>query len=427
MITAIVAERLKKFSREPTGERSGAMMNRILFLVMMVATFGVEIVRGEETTEKARIDVVMQAKNGARGAATRVNGDGINQFADLVLMMQRLVREGRTAGKDGVECRVQMVGQVEYEFLSHVLVAAMRSSIRELQLSVDGKNFMTATLPTVQKTGKEWDGKQTVSQLIQIDQRKGKTFVSVFGGTAITGPEAIKREISEKSKELEMDGWMEYLAVIISPHTEVDCAGVLVVLGYCQEAKLPRVVLAPARKFEIHEQPLKKNIVYIVDCSEAVGEELESLSRELVRSTSELLPVQAFYVVMVSDKAEAVFELLNRATAESKNTCKEKVEAMKLKGKNDGKLEPFKEGFEKAFKMHPDVIYFLTASSFDPKLMEVVKLLNENQRVAVNKTVKVHTLGWIREDENRDAQLKTIAGDSGGHFKRITKADLEKR
>ncbi|MCL2641018.1 MAG: hypothetical protein FWD53_09260 [Phycisphaerales bacterium] len=164
-----------------------------------------------------------------------------------------------------------------------------------------------------------------------------------------------------------------------------------------------------------------KRIVYVVDFSEAVGEELEGLKSELLRSILNMIPVQPFDVVMVSDKAEAMHGELKRASAEVKKEAKEKIAAMKLKGKNDGKLEPFKEGFEKAFAMQPDRIYFLTVSSFDPELVAAVKQLNEKKKVRVN------ALGWVKEDEGRDELLRTMAEENGGKFKHVTKADLEKK
>ena len=162
-------------------------------------------------------------------------------------------------------------------------------------------------------------------------------------------------------------------------------------------------------------------IVYILDNSGSMLETFDYLREEAKLSVNGMLPVQSFSVVMVSESASVIFPTLVRATPDNKKEFANKIATYAAKGQNDELLAPFKEAFEKAFAMGPEIIYFETDGKSDPRLIEEVDKLNKGRKVRVN------TIGFLTaNDAMCEDQLKEIAKRNGGLFKSVREQDLGK-
>jgi hypothetical protein len=160
-------------------------------------------------------------------------------------------------------------------------------------------------------------------------------------------------------------------------------------------------------------------IVYILDHSGSMIDNFDYLQKEATRSVRNLLPVQLFSVVMVSQSAETVGgDQLERATNATKERFAEKIKEFRAEGQNDDLLPPFQNAFETAFKMKPEMIYFLTDGHFDPALMDVIERLNKD------KKVKIHTLAFVNHDPSYEEQLQLLAKRNGGTYKFVSAKDL---
>jgi hypothetical protein len=160
-------------------------------------------------------------------------------------------------------------------------------------------------------------------------------------------------------------------------------------------------------------------IVYILDHSGSMIDNFDYLQKEAVRSVQNLLPMQMFNVVMVSQTAESVGgNQLDRATNSVKAEFAQKIKEFRAEGQNDDLLPPFQDAFQRAFAMKPEMIYFLTDGHFDPALADVIERLNKD------KKVKIFTLAFVNHDPSYEEQLQLLAKRNGGTYKFVSDKDL---
>jgi hypothetical protein len=163
-----------------------------------------------------------------------------------------------------------------------------------------------------------------------------------------------------------------------------------------------------------------KKIVYILDHSGSMLDNFDFLREEAKRSVNNMIPVQQFSVVMVSEEATAIYPSVQRATPDVKKDFALQIGKFRAQGSNDDLLAPFLEAFQKAFAMKPDLIYFLTDGHFDPRLAAEVNKLN------VGKKVRINTLAFINKEPSYESQLQDMAKENGGMYKFVSERDLGK-
>ena len=161
-------------------------------------------------------------------------------------------------------------------------------------------------------------------------------------------------------------------------------------------------------------------IVYIIDHSGSLLDNFDFLREEVKKSVGNLVPLQFYNVVMVSEEAHTVLTpgQLVRANGESKKEFASKIAEYRAQGQNDDLLPPFQEAFEEAFKCKPQLVYFLTDGHFDPKLLDVVERLNKDKKVRIN------TLAFVNKEPSYEEQLRGMAKNNGGVYKFISEKDL---
>jgi len=170
-----------------------------------------------------------------------------------------------------------------------------------------------------------------------------------------------------------------------------------------------------------------RKIVYIIDNSGSMVDHYlnkgTGLKAETTRSIDNLVPLQYFGVVTVSDRAIVVMNLV-RAVPENKAEFDRRFADSVAEGANDDVLAPFQDAFRQALAMKPDLIYFLTDGGFHPKLVPVVKELNKDVGA------KICTLEFDRyngADRSGDTVyttlLKDLASENGGVYRFVSDKD----
>ncbi len=165
-----------------------------------------------------------------------------------------------------------------------------------------------------------------------------------------------------------------------------------------------------------------RRIVYILDHSGSMLDNFDFLREEAKNSVQGLSAIQFYNVVMVSEQASVVLSKgqLVRGTPDNCRDFFNKIADYRAQGQNDDLLAPFQEAFEEAFRMKPDLIYFLTDGHFSPELSKIVNRLN------ADKKVKINTYAYINKEPSYEVQLQAMAKDNGGRYKFVTEKDLGK-
>ena len=115
-----------------------------------------------------------------------------------------------------------------------------------------------------------------------------------------------------------------------------------------------------------------------------------------------------------------IYNKLQKPTEDVKKDLAKKLRNFRSSGFNDDQLDPFKNALEAAFKLQPDVIYFLCDGNFDKRLVDIVTNdLNKDKKVRIN------TLMWVSTDPDCEKQLKEIAKKNGGVYKFVSEKDLK--
>jgi hypothetical protein len=179
-------------------------------------------------------------------------------------------------------------------------------------------------------------------------------------------------------------------------------------------------------------------IVYILDRSGRMVATFASLRAEVSRSVNGLLPVQSFAIIMLGNYDDLIHQTnyheafyvgstpsLLKATKENKAKIIKNMESVTCGSGSEQTLLPFKDSFEKAFALKPQLIYFLTDGGFDPKLLEVVRDLNKDRKTHVNTIA----YGGNKGDDGTEKaayreQLKQMAQENGGKFRHVSDDEL---
>lgn len=173
-----------------------------------------------------------------------------------------------------------------------------------------------------------------------------------------------------------------------------------------------------------------RKIVYIIDCSGSMVDHytlpVRGVKAETERSISNLVPLQFFGVVTVSDTAKVVMDMA-RAVPENKEAFHKKFADSVAEGANDEALSMFQNAFEDALAMKPDLIYFLTDGGFSKALIPAVKKMNQEVGAKICTLEFDRYTGQTRSgDTEQTALLKELAGENGGVYRFVNDMDAGK-
>lgn len=159
-----------------------------------------------------------------------------------------------------------------------------------------------------------------------------------------------------------------------------------------------------------------KRIVYLIDHSGSMVDTFDFLRVELGKKVNSLLPVQNFSVIVFSEDA-AVITPMSPALKPIKDKLVASLESVKAAGFNDDTLDPFVNGFRKAFEQKPDMIVFLTDGSFDKDLIAAVTKMN-------NSNVTISTIAYVKIAPDAAIMLQDMAKDNHGTYKFVSAKEL---
>ncbi|MGC8624718.1 MAG: hypothetical protein ACP5VQ_05575, partial [Phycisphaerae bacterium] len=163
-------------------------------------------------------------------------------------------------------------------------------------------------------------------------------------------------------------------------------------------------------------------IVYIIDNSGDMLYNWGIVRREMRRSVQRLVAYQRFAVILVGDGVRQLGAAgLAHATVPVRNSTIKQFLDVPPRGSGQGRLAIYEEAFRRAFKLHPQLIYFVTNGGFDPELANVVKKLNArgNTRVFTYTFLYGGSKAFLKQVNFYAPTLKEIAKETGGQYKLV--------
>lgn len=162
-------------------------------------------------------------------------------------------------------------------------------------------------------------------------------------------------------------------------------------------------------------------VAFVCDASGSMsGMPQTLLVEELKRAIGPLKPVQFFNVIFFqSDEVNAAFPgRLESANPMHKEQTHQFLDNLVVRGSTN----PI-PALEAAFRMKPELIFFLTDGRFDQivkydDVAETFRRLNSDEKVIVN------TIQFINRDELAEGVLRTIAHENGGEYRFVGRDDL---
>ena len=159
-------------------------------------------------------------------------------------------------------------------------------------------------------------------------------------------------------------------------------------------------------------------IVWIIDHEGDMLENFSFLKAELRRGIGHLMPDQSFAVIVFRKNYSILGPpRLLHATPQNKSLFYKRLADVTPHGRAEYRFERFYKPFKAAFKLHPQVIYFLTSGAFDARLIPAVTRLNRSHRV------HIFTFGFTNNDPTFTKNLKLLATQNGGQYRYISRAD----
>jgi hypothetical protein len=156
-----------------------------------------------------------------------------------------------------------------------------------------------------------------------------------------------------------------------------------------------------------------RRIVYVVDRSGSMLNTIEAVKRELRKSVDGLRRGQKFHVIFFNagPPLENRPKRLVPATGSQKDRLFEFLETIQAEGNTD----PI-PAMERAFRVNPDLIYFLTDGDFSPVLLERLREINAKKRA------RIFTIAYVSEGGR--VLLEQIAREHDGDFKYVSEHEI---
>jgi hypothetical protein len=150
-------------------------------------------------------------------------------------------------------------------------------------------------------------------------------------------------------------------------------------------------------------------VVFVVDMSGSMndGRRFDRAVDELVRSLNAMVPTQKFFVFFFNGETHPMLGMHSAELMTATPANRAKVVKWIKTLQPDADTAP-EEALERALKLKPQVIYFLTDGEIPPTTPDTVKKFNHD-----HKTV-IHTIAFGTEEGAE--MLRAIAQDNGGKY-----------
>ena len=162
-------------------------------------------------------------------------------------------------------------------------------------------------------------------------------------------------------------------------------------------------------------------VVFVCDGSGSMaGHPRELLIRELKQAIGPLEPVQFYNIILFqgNEYLSAFPSGLESANPRNKNQTALFLDSLTVQGSTN----PI-PALEMAFRMKPELVFFLTDGRFD-QLVDYDTVLETFRRLNGNGQAMVNTIQFINRDERAEGVLRTIAHENGGAYKFVGRDDL---
>lgn len=162
-------------------------------------------------------------------------------------------------------------------------------------------------------------------------------------------------------------------------------------------------------------------IVLLIDHSGSMIGKLHLVKAQIRITLDQLLPFQHFAVISFAHRYKILGpNRLIAGTEQNRRRVKQMLHGVLADGHNDDELAPFLNAFVVAFKMKPQVIYFLTDGHFDKRLISRITQLNAHHHVQVD------TFAFLDHDPLFVRHLKQIAQQTNGRFVYVSRRLLSR-
>ena len=159
-------------------------------------------------------------------------------------------------------------------------------------------------------------------------------------------------------------------------------------------------------------------IVYILDHEGSMLENFTYLKHHLRKSIDRLVPLQSFAVIVFRKNYRILGpNRLVHATLRNKQAFFRRFSTVAPAGGAKYRYRYFARPFKAAFRLRPQIIYFLTKGAFDPKLISYIRSLNKKH------AVHIYTYAFTLQDRVSRENLKKIAHQNGGQYKYISRQE----
>ncbi len=177
--------------------------------------------------------------------------------------------------------------------------------------------------------------------------------------------------------------------------------------------------VSPISFFGVKNQASR--IVLLIDHSGSMIGKLHLVKAQVRITLDQLLPFQHFAVISFAHRYKILGpDRLIAGTVRNRRRVKQLLHSVLAEGHNDDQLAPFLNAFTVAFKMKPQVIYFLTDGHFDKRLISRVAELNRHYHVQVD------TFAFLDHDPLFIQHLKQISSQTNGRFVYVSRRLLSR-
>lgn len=162
-------------------------------------------------------------------------------------------------------------------------------------------------------------------------------------------------------------------------------------------------------------------IVYIINHGGNLLVYIPSIEASIRRSIDRLIPLQRFGVIVFAHHSRLLAPGFVYATEANKRALRHELKSLTPGQVNQNRYEYFAKPFEMAFRMHPQVIYFLANGYINPKMISLLARLNKDH------AVHIYTYAYAdskHHNRGHEGVLEKIARENGGRYKFISKQEL---
>jgi hypothetical protein len=160
-----------------------------------------------------------------------------------------------------------------------------------------------------------------------------------------------------------------------------------------------------------------KKIVFVLDATGSMMSAFDALRVQLRTAVQNLRPPQSFDIVFINEhNPPPLSPTLLFVTPENKRKAQEYVDVMAPRGGTN----PL-PALEAAFKLGPELIYFLIDPSDFPDKKAVLDLVNAK---AMGGKVKMNIIAFEGKDAENEKFLSDLAKSTGGVYRYVSEKDL---